>query len=167
MIEFQYWFCNSELVNSLELTTVGQKLDNFDLLWKYVRSKLFCFQKSTAKRLTVVAKKNKTRADYTKPNVEIFFDYNGNKSCKEGHKQNFGKSWNYWVNSVALSKEKQKWCFYTEISSHLILFGHHCMTFHKFMLVMNFVQIWQFFYFFCPNSQFRIWKWIPVLIPIL
>ena len=77
MIEFQYWFCNSELVNSLELTTVGQKFDYFDLLLKYVRSKLFCFQKSTAKRLTVVSKKDKTRADFTKPNVEIFFDYNG------------------------------------------------------------------------------------------
>ena len=55
------------------MTTVGQKFDYFDLLLKYVRSKLFCFQKSTAKRLTVVSKKDKTRADFTKPNVEIFF----------------------------------------------------------------------------------------------
>ena len=43
--------------------------------------------------------------------------YNGNESCKGGPKQNFGKSWHYWVNSVALSKEKKKGRFYTVLGT--------------------------------------------------
>ena len=41
----------------------------------------------------------------------------GNESCKGGHRQNFGKNWNYWVKSVAISKENKKGCYYTEIST--------------------------------------------------
>ena len=40
----------------------------------------------------------------TKQKLQIFFDYNGNESWRGGYKQNFGKSWHYWVNSEALSK---------------------------------------------------------------
>ena len=41
----------------------------------------------------------------TKQKLYTFFDYNVNESWKEGYKQNFGKSWNYWVISEALSKK--------------------------------------------------------------
>ena len=63
----------------------------------------------------------------TKPKLEIFFDYNDNESCKEGHKQNFGKSWHYWVNSVALSKENKKRCFYTVFGTCQKTFVTGCM----------------------------------------
>ena len=65
----------------------------------------------------------------SKLKLQLFFDYNDNESCKGGHKQNFGKSWNYWVNSVALSKEKKKGCFYTEISPSLIVSEKLCMSY--------------------------------------
>ena len=51
-----------------------------------------------------------------KPKLEIFFDYNYNESCKGGHEQKFGKSWNYWVNSVALSIKTKSTTFQWEIS---------------------------------------------------
>ena len=56
VIEFQYRFRNSELVNSvifwaLKLTTFGQKLDDFNIFQKYIFSKLFSFQNSIVKRL--------------------------------------------------------------------------------------------------------------------
>ena len=56
VIEFQYRFRNSELVNSvifwaLKLTTFGQKLDDFDIFQKYIFCKLFSFQNSIVKRL--------------------------------------------------------------------------------------------------------------------
>ena len=42
---------------------------------------------------------------------QIFFDYNGNESCKGGAKQNFGKNWDFWVNSKALRKETKRGLF--------------------------------------------------------
>ena len=56
VIEFQYRFRNSELVNSvifwaLKLTTFGQKLGDFNIFQKYIFSKLFSFQNSIVKRL--------------------------------------------------------------------------------------------------------------------
>ena len=49
VIEFQYRFRNSELVNSvifwaLKLTTFGQKLGDFNIFQKYIFFKLFSFQ---------------------------------------------------------------------------------------------------------------------------
>ena len=85
VIEFQYRFRNSELVNSvifwaLKLTTFGQKLGDFNIFQKYIFSKLFSFQYSIVKIL-------KFRIEMKKNGI---------------------------------------------------------ITFHKFMLVMNFVKIWQF-----------------------
>ena len=79
----------------------------------------------------------------TKPKPEIFFDYNGNESCKGGPKQNFGKSWHYWVNSVALSKEKKKGCFYTVLGTCQKTFVTGCMYFldYFFQILCQFFQI--------------------------
>ena len=59
VIEFQYRFRYSELVNSkifwaLKLTTFGQKLGVFNIFQRYIFSKLFYFQNSIIKSLKLV-----------------------------------------------------------------------------------------------------------------
>ena len=93
----------------------------------------------------------------TKPKLQIFFDYNDNKSCKGGPKQNFGQSWHYWVNSVALSKEKKKGCFYTVLGTcqktfvtgcRYLIHGEIVINHYKFIIVKSFTNyVREIFYY--------------------
>ena len=64
----------------------------------------------------------------TKPKLQIFFDPIGNESCKGGPKQNFGKSWNYWVNLVDLSIKTKSTTFQWEISPWAKTFLANCRS---------------------------------------
>ena len=98
----------------------SQKIFLVLVLWATLEKKIFLLKSSLVARFFFLKR-------LTKPKPEIFFDYNGNESCKGGPKQNFGKSWHYWVNSVALSKEKKKGCFYTILGTCQKTFVNGCM----------------------------------------